>query len=67
MFFGIEEERGEPKELIGIEIADGNTDRFELDRRNELSWIQPIVPAIKFKFIPIEEKKYIVILYVEKV
>ncbi len=66
LFFGIEEERGEPKALIGTKIADGNTDRFELDRRNELSWIQPIVPAIKFKFIPVEEKKYIVVLYVEK-
>lgn len=66
LFFGIEEERGEPKALIGIEISDGDTDRFELDRRNELSWIQPIVPVIKFKFIPIEEKKYIVVLYVEK-
>ena len=66
LFFGIEEERGEPRTLIGIEIPNGNTDRFELDRRNELSWIQPIIPVIKFKFIPIEEKQYIVVLYVEK-
>lgn len=66
LFFGIEEERGEPIALIGIEITDGNTDRFELDRRNELSRIQPVIPAIKFKFIPIEGEKYIVVLHVEK-
>lgn len=66
LFYGIEEVRGEPIALIGIEIADGNTDRFELDRRNELSWIQPVIPVIKFKYIPIEGEKYIIVLHIEK-
>ena len=66
LFFGISEEKGEPKELIGIEIENGDTDKFELDRRNELSWIQPLMPTIKFKFILLNENKYVVIIYVEK-
>ena len=66
LFFGIEEKNGEPTRLCGVNITNGDTDKFELDRRNEIAWIQPTVPLVRFKFISIEENQYIVILMIEK-
>ena len=66
LFFGISEEKGEPKDLIGVEIENGDTDKFELDRRNELSWIQPLMPLVSFKFIWLKENKYVVVVFIEK-
>lgn len=66
IFYGIEEENGLPKEICGVNISKNNTDKFELDRRNELSKIQPVVPDIKFHFIKLEDEKFIVVIYIEK-
>lgn len=66
IFYGIEEEHGVPKKVYGVKIAKNNTDKFELDRRNELSKIQPVVPDVKFHFIKLEDEKFIVVMYIEK-
>ena len=66
IFYGIEEELGIPKKVYGVKIAKNNTDKFELDRRNELSKIQPVVPDVKFHFIKLEDEKFIVVMYIEK-
>lgn len=65
LFYGIDEEKGEPNSIIGITITD--KDRFELDRRNDLNNIQPVIPSVKFSFIQIDNNyKYIVVIYIEK-
>lgn len=66
IFYGIEEENGVPKEIYGVNIQKNDTDKFELDRRNELSKIQPAIPDIKFHFIKVEDEKFIVVMYIEK-
>lgn len=66
IFWGIPEDHGEPKELRGISIPDNNTDKFELDRRNEFSRIQPASPDVQFKFIQVSEDKCIVIAHIKK-
>ena len=69
LFYGISEDAGMAGMLIGITLT--NPDRFELDRRNELQAIQPLVPEVEFSFVRCpqgEEKvdKYIVIIYVHQ-
>lgn len=49
LIFGVKEIAGVPSEIKGIMIS--NTDKFELDRRNELSGILPVVPKIEFSFV----------------
>ena len=49
IFYGIGETSGAASILTGISIP--NIDRFELDRRNELQSIRPIVPEVAFSFI----------------
>lgn len=66
IFYGIEEENGFPKEICGVNIPKNYTDKFELDRRNELSKIHPVVPDVKFHFIKLEDEKFIVVMYIEK-
>lgn len=63
LIFGISDVEGCASELMGIEID--NTDRFELDRRNNLMAIQPKTPYVKFHFVQLENEKYIVILYIK--
>lgn len=65
LVYGISDEKGMASDLIGIDITDGNTDRFELDRKNNLSSILPIIPCIRFKFISLINGKFIVILYIQ--
>ncbi len=64
LIYGISDNNGTPNNLDGIEI--NNTDKFELDRRNDLETIQPVMPNIKFNFIKLENEKYIVVIYVSK-
>lgn len=66
LIFGIKEENGIPIRITGISIIDNNIDRFELDRRNELSSILPVVPVITFKFVRLYSGKYIVIVQIKK-
>ena len=65
LIYGIAEENGIVTSITGIEIPDDDTDRFELNRRNELSGIQPKTPTVKFKFIKLETGKYVVVLYIK--
>ena len=65
IFFGITEKNGVATDLCGIDIPDGNTDKFELDRRNDISIILPATPNVKFRFISIGQK-YVVILKIDK-
>lgn len=64
IFYGIGEDSGMAGRLVGISIP--NSDRFELDRRNELQSIQPVMPEVDFSFIPLQETKYIVVLYIHR-
>ena len=63
LILGISDVEGCAAELVGIEID--NTDRFELDRRNNLMAIQPKTPYVKFHFVQLKNEKYIVILYIK--
>lgn len=63
LIFGISDVDGCASELVGIEI--NNTDRFELDRRNNLTNIQPRMPYLKFHFIKLDNGKYILVIYVK--
>ena len=65
LIFGISDENGCAKEIIGIDILDDNTDKFELDRRNNLNGIYPRTPYIKFNFVKIKNGKYIVVIFVK--
>lgn len=46
--------------LDGIAIS--NIDKFELDRRNELSGILPVVPKVDFSFIKLLNGNYVVVI-----
>ncbi len=63
LFYGISEKQGVAQELLGIEIS--NTDRFELERRNNLMAIAPKLPSLRFGFIPLESGKYIVVIEIK--
>ena len=65
LVYGIKEEQGIVSEIIGITIPQNDTDKFELDRRNDLQPIFPRVPNIKFSFIPLQSGKYVVIMYIK--
>lgn len=64
LLFGIKEVSGVPVEIKGISIE--NIDRFELNRRNELFGIMPIVPVIDFSFIHLKNGKYVVAVKISK-
>lgn len=78
IFYGIAEDSGMAGTLSGISIS--NPDRFELDRRNELQSIQPVIPEVDFFFIPIKNAdeqtqknydsaqncKYVVVLHIHR-
>lgn len=65
LVFGISDENGCAKEIVGIDIPEENTDKFELDRRNNLNAISPKVPYLKFKFIKLPNDKYVLIIYIK--
>ncbi len=64
LVFGIKEVAGVPSEIKGIMIS--NTDKFELDRRNELSGILPIVPKTEFSFVCLSTGNYVVIIKITR-
>lgn len=64
LIFGISDKHGCAASIDGIEIPNNDTDRFELDRRNDLNGIQPKVPPLQFSFIKLESGRYVVILFV---
>lgn len=64
--YGISDHMGKASSLVGVDIPDNNTDRFELDRKNNLSCIMPKMPSLNFRFIKLINGKYIVIIHVQK-
>lgn len=64
LIFGIKEDAGVPIDILGVAID--NIDRFELDRRNELFGIMPIVPVVDFSFIQLKNERYVVIIKISK-
>lgn len=65
LIYGVKEEQGIVSEIIGITIPKNDTDKFELDRRNDLQPIFPRVPNIKFGFIPLKSGNYVVVMYIK--
>jgi len=65
ILFGIGEKNGYASTIDGIVIQNGNTDKFELDRSNDLTGIQPRTPSIQFHFVKLESGKYVVVLFVK--
>lgn len=65
LIFGISDDNGCASELCGINILNDDTDKFELDRRNDLMGIQPRIPYLKFHFIKLENGKFIIIIYIK--
>lgn len=65
LIFGVSDTNGCAPELIGIDIPNDNTDKFELDRRNDLTGIEPKIPYLKFNFVKLENGKYIIIIYIK--
>lgn len=64
LFLGIAEEKGVPQCFCGIDIKDDNPDKFELRLKNYLQKIEPRIPNCKFRFIPLDNGKHIVIILV---
>ena len=65
LVYGIKEKQGTVSEIIGITIPKNDTDKFELQRRNDLQPIFPRVPNIKFSFIPLQSGKHVVVMYIK--
>lgn len=65
LIFGVSDANGCVSDIPGIVIPNDDTDRFELDRRNNLMPISPKTPYLKFHFIKLENGKYVVIIWVK--
>lgn len=65
LVFGVSDENGCVSDIPGILIPNDDTDRFELERRNNLMSISPKMPYLKFHFIKLENGKYVVIIWVK--
>lgn len=63
LIYGISEKDGVAEEILGIDVP--KTDKFELERRNNLMAISPKIPPIQFGFIRLESGKYVVILEIK--
>lgn len=66
LVYGTRDEKGMAREVVGVSIPEGNTDRFELDRKNNLSSILPKMPSVRFRFLLLKSGKYLVIVHVQK-
>ncbi len=65
LIFGVSDQNGCAKEIKGIDIPSNDTDKFELNLRNNLMPIQPKTPYLKFHFVPLHSDKYIIIIYIK--
>ena len=63
MPFGIAEKNGLASNIMPINID--NIDRFELDLRNALLSIMPLMPPVSFHFIAVSGG-YVVVVHIEK-
>lgn len=62
--FGLDEDNGVVKSVVGVDIPKGDVDAFELSLRDAISKIEPVVPKYSLYFLPMRENKYVVILEV---
>lgn len=65
LIYGISDEKGCAKEILGIEILNNNTDAFEQQRRHNLMSIYPKTPFLKFHFIELKNGKFIVVIFIK--
>lgn len=65
LLFGISDKNGCASELVGIDIPNCNTDKYELDRRNDLASINPKTPYLNFHFVKLKNGRYVVIIYIK--
>lgn len=65
LIFGVSDKNGCASAIDGIEVTNNDTDKFELDRRNDLNGIQPKVPPLQFSFIKLDSGKYVVVIYIK--
>lgn len=65
LIFGISDESGCANKIIGVDIPENNTDKFELDRRNNLATINPKTPYMSYHFVGLKNGKFVVIIYVK--
>ena len=65
LIYGVDEHCGVPCEIVGVDIPNGNTDKFELNIKSWLQRIQPRIPNYKVYFVDVSEQKYIVIILVQ--
>ena len=63
IIFGISEDNGMADELVGVDVNDA--DQLELDLRNKLAPIQPKVPPVVFRFIKLDNGRYLIVLRIE--
>ena len=63
IIYGISDYQGMAEELKGIEIE--NPDKFELDIRNKLITIMPKVPPVSFRFLLLDNGRYLVVVAIE--
>ena len=66
LIYGIKDKKGQASEIVGIDIPGDNTDKFELERKNNLVPIMPKIPSVKFKFIPLVSGKYVLVIAVTR-
>ena len=66
LIYGITDEKGMAKEIIGIDIPNNNTDKFELERKNNLASIMPKIPSLQFGYIPLRNGKFVVVIQIRK-
>ena len=66
LIYGISDKLGCASEIIGIDIPNNNTDKFELAIRNNLVSIYPRTPNVKFNFVKLNTGKFVVIISVKR-
>lgn len=65
LFYGIDEKRGVPTNIVGITLKENSRDLFERELKNCLQSIKPRVPYYRINFLELPENKYVVILFVQ--
>lgn len=65
LIYGVRDNKGIAAEIVGIDILDNNTEKFQLDRKNNLNPVMPKMPSLQFKFVLVSNERYVVIIHVQ--
>ncbi len=65
LIFGIQEDDGCPHSIVGIDLNEKSTDKFKLNRTDDLNGIQPKLPTVDYKFIRLENGRFVVIMQIK--